>query len=459
MHFSQILLPLAALADAVVSYSSVPLPAGVPRDIVEFRDKHPYKPPAPDCHRKVVTIRASANDLDDVADEFLQGIKDANNGGTLRLEKDKLYVIGKPLDLTFLNDIHVQLEGEILFTNDTAYWQANAYHHPFQNSIMFWKWGGQQIKIYGHGTLNGNAQRWWDEFSGKEILDPANAYLRPILFYAENTTDLSISGIHQKNSPCWTNFVVTSKNVEFENVLVTSRSTNASSLAKNSDFFDSLNVDGLRVKQVWADVGDDCFSPKSNASNIHVDTMYCNGTHGQSIGSLGQYKGEKSFVENVLIENVWMLNGQHGARIKTWAGENVGYGYVNNVTFRNFWQASNEYSAYIDSCYFNIPTATCAQFPSKMNISNILFENFTGYTSGKYGRAVARLTCSSSPDAVCDNIQFKNFNIETPAATSRPSSSATASRATLACPACRPTRPRPRPRSPTSAPSRWRRAP
>jgi galacturan 1,4-alpha-galacturonidase len=41
-------------------------------------------------------------------------------------------------------------------------------------------------------------------------------------------------------------------------------------------------------------------------------------------------------------------------------------------------------------------------------------ENFTGYSSGKYGDAVARLTCSTSKDAVCENIKFKNFNIKTP---------------------------------------------
>lgn len=49
-----------------------------------------------------------------------------------------------------------------------------------------------------------------------------------------------------------------------------------------------------------------------------------------------------------------------------------------------------------------------------MNISNILFENFTGYSSGKYGNAVAKLTCSASPDAVCENIKLKDFNIKTP---------------------------------------------
>lgn len=52
------------------------------------------------------------------------------------------------------------------------------------------------------------------------------------------------------------------------------------------------------------------------------------------MGSLGQYAGEKSFVQDVLIENVWLLNGDNGARIKTWAGPDVGYGFVDNVTFR-----------------------------------------------------------------------------------------------------------------------------
>jgi len=42
----------------------------------------------------------------------------------------------------------------------------------------------------------------------------------------------------------------------------------------------------------------------------------------------------------------------------------------------------------------------------------VLFENFSGYSSGKYGRAVARLTCS--PNAICENIQFKNFTVTSP---------------------------------------------
>lgn len=207
MRFSSLLTALSG----VVAVLALEIPAGVPRSLEEFRVKHPYQRRGATCNRKTVKIRASKNDTDDVADAFLQGLHDANHGGTLYLPKGETFVIGKPLDLTFLDNVHVRLDGEIKFTNDTPFWQANSFRHPFQNSIMFWKWGGKDVKIYGEGVLNGNGQRWWNEFSGLEILDPANAYLRPILFYAENATGLHVEGIHFKDSPCWTTFVVTCK--------------------------------------------------------------------------------------------------------------------------------------------------------------------------------------------------------------------------------------------------------
>jgi hypothetical protein len=110
MRCLQTLSVIGALILATVD--AVTLPAGVPRDISEFRDKHPYTPPKHE-HRKIVQIRASKNDADDVSDEFKKGVRKANGGGTLHLAKGKTYVIGKALDLTGLEDIHVHLEGEI----------------------------------------------------------------------------------------------------------------------------------------------------------------------------------------------------------------------------------------------------------------------------------------------------------------------------------------------------------
>lgn len=73
-----------------------------------------------------------------------------------------------------------------------------------------------------------------------------------------------------------------------------------------------------------------------------------------------------------------------------------------------------DYGIFLDSCYFNKTAEECNKYPSGMDITNIRFENFTGYTSGVYGNAVARLSCSASESAVCSNITLKDFNVETP---------------------------------------------
>jgi galacturan 1,4-alpha-galacturonidase len=104
----------------LTTVNAVSLPARVPRDISEFRDKHPYAPPKHE-HREIVRIRASKNDTDDVSDEFKMGVRKADGGGTLHLAKGKTYVIGKALDLTGLEDIHIHLEGEIRVSTCDAF--------------------------------------------------------------------------------------------------------------------------------------------------------------------------------------------------------------------------------------------------------------------------------------------------------------------------------------------------
>lgn len=110
MHLFKV-LSLAAAA-VITAVQAVSLPPGVPGNVLEFRAKHPYTTPSHGC-RKTITIRASEDEHDDVSEEFKQGILDANNGGTLYLPKGEMFVIGKALDLTGLNDIYVRLDGEI----------------------------------------------------------------------------------------------------------------------------------------------------------------------------------------------------------------------------------------------------------------------------------------------------------------------------------------------------------
>jgi galacturan 1,4-alpha-galacturonidase len=64
------------------------------------------------------------------------------------------------------------------------------------------------------------------------------------------------------------------------------------------------------VTNTRVDIGDDCFSPKPNTSNIFVQNLWCNNTHGVSMGSIGQYSGVQDIIEHAYIENVTLLNGQ-----------------------------------------------------------------------------------------------------------------------------------------------------
>ncbi|CEJ61734.1 Putative Exo-polygalacturonase [Penicillium brasilianum] len=403
------------LVSAVTAVSTGRVPQGA--HVISANDKsalrnvgaHGQKYP----DRRTVTIRPSRNDTDDISDDFLWGIKHANHGGRLLLQKGKTYVIGKKLDLSFLDNVEVQLEGEIKFTDDIKYWQANNFYYSFQKSITFWVWGGKDIKIFGHGTLNGNGQAWYNAFAGREILDSSNTFYRPILFLTDNATRISVEGITQLNSPCWTNFFVRTNDVSFDNVFINAYSTNASALPKNTDGFDSLNVNGLSVTNTRVDIGDDCFSPKPNTSNIFVQNLWCNNTHGVSMGSIGQYSGVMDIIENAYIENVTLLNGQNGARLKAWAGQDVGYGRINNITYRNIHIENTDSPVVLDQCYFNVNATECAAYPSAVNITNVVFDNISGTSSGKNGKVVVDLTCS--PNAVCSDIHLSRINLTSPA--------------------------------------------
>jgi galacturan 1,4-alpha-galacturonidase len=165
------LLALSATLASAASMARDAMPAGAaitPATALEPRGsgKHGHKDKwgcnKPE-YRHTVTIRASKNETDDISADLLWAFHKANRGGTVYLKEGSTYVIGKKLDLSFLNDVHLQLDGELKFTDDIEYWQANNFYYDFQKSITWVVWGGEKIKIYtktGTGVLNGNGQAW-----------------------------------------------------------------------------------------------------------------------------------------------------------------------------------------------------------------------------------------------------------------------------------------------------------
>jgi|SRR5690242_11208151 len=149
--FSVLLVLAASLFSASASdLSGNYIPAGASVHVPRADSFLPRKPREKDnwgnavAHdRKKITIRASKNDTDDISEDFLWALKKANNGGLVHLKKNHKYVIGRKLDLSFLKDVYVNIDGELKYTNDIKYWQANNFYYPFQKSITFTVWGGK----------------------------------------------------------------------------------------------------------------------------------------------------------------------------------------------------------------------------------------------------------------------------------------------------------------------------
>lgn len=134
-------------------------------------------------------------------------------------------------------------------------------------------------------------------------------------------------------------------------MVLTAKSSNSIPV-KNSDGWDTYRSDHVVIQNSVIDNTDDCVSFKPNSTNIVVQGLKCNGSHGISVGSLGQYVEQYDIVENVYIYNNTMSNAGDAARIKVWPGVHSdfepilsgggGSGYVKNITYERYESVNND---------------------------------------------------------------------------------------------------------------------
>jgi galacturan 1,4-alpha-galacturonidase len=263
--------------------------------------------------------------------------------------------------------------------------------------------------------LDGNGQVWYDLYA-KDIL-----ILRPILFGTIGLKGGSISDLKLRYSPQWYNFVANSTDVVFNNIDISGYSQSASP-AKNTDGWDTYRSSNIVIQNSVINNGDDCVSFKPNSTEILVQNLFCNGSHGISVGSLGQYVGETDIIENVLVYNISMYNASDMARIKVWPGSAAalsgdlqgggGTGRVNNITYDTMIIGNVDYAVEITQCYGQKNLTACNQFPSSVTISNVEIRNLKGTTSKKYQPYSGYVVCSS--EKVCDKIQLDDISVTSP---------------------------------------------
>lgn len=142
--------------------------------------------------------------------------------------------------------------------------------------------------------LDGNGQIWYDLYA-------KNIYtLRPILFGTIGLKTGSVSNLYMRYSPQYYNFVANSTNVVFQDIDISGFSQ-SNNTAKNTDGWDTYRSSNVVIQNSNINNGDDCVSFKPNSTGMLVQNLHCNGSHGISVGSLGQYVGEVDIVENVYV--------------------------------------------------------------------------------------------------------------------------------------------------------------
>jgi len=378
--------------------------------------KKPHKqPPPPTPKTQTCYVDSHGDSTKDDSDFVVQAIDDCNNGGHVVFQQGLNYTIGTALNLTYLNNIDIDIQGTIKFTNDTTYWQANSFKFIFQNVTSFWQFGGKDVSIYGGGTIDGNGQTWYDLYA-------KNIYiLRPTLIGVLGLVDSSFSNLNLRYSPTYYYFVANSSNVLFDNLNIAGGST-STNVAKNTDGWDTYRSTDITIQNSYINNGDDCVSFKPNSTNVLVQNLDCIGSHGISVGSLGQYLGEYDIVQNIYVYNISLHNTSDGARIKVWpntpsalSGDlqgGGGAGMVKNITYDTLYIDNVDYAIEVDQCYGQSNLTLCNQFPSAVTISDVIFNNFIGKTSKKYQPEIATFACSSS--TVCNNIMATKINVLSP---------------------------------------------
>jgi galacturan 1,4-alpha-galacturonidase len=175
------------------------------------------------------------------------------------------YFIGTALDLTFLKSIDlgmknfrclhpkliqgIDIQGYVLFSDDTTYWQANSFKFGFQNVTSFFKLGGDDVSIYGGGTLDGNGQAWYDLYASDIYT------LRPVLIGIDGLHNSTISNLVLRYSPEYYHFVANATNVVFDNINI-SGGSKSSNPAKNTDGWDTYRSSDIVIQNSYINNGD-----------------------------------------------------------------------------------------------------------------------------------------------------------------------------------------------------------
>ncbi|RYP24344.1 hypothetical protein DL765_000608 [Monosporascus sp. GIB2] len=195
----------------------------------------------------------------------------------------------------------------------------------------------------------------------------------PFVFW--NISDVNVRTFKELQPSLWAVNIMNGTRMNFNNTLV-----NATSHSAPPNTIRTGNTDGF------------------GESLMSALERYLHRSNGVSIGSLGQYLADRP-VGDVVFDGVSVTRGSQNLRdsayIKTWMGEPVSqdwyesggvprsgsWGLVRNVTFRDFRLPGPNHGPMITQNAGN--NGMGFEGTRKMEVRDVLFENWTGFLAGE----------------------------------------------------------------------------
>ncbi|KAH7108519.1 pectin lyase fold/virulence factor [Auriculariales sp. MPI-PUGE-AT-0066] len=317
----------------------------------------------------VLNYGGKADNTTDVSGPLYNAWLDCRDGGLVYIPPGN-YVMDSWINLRSGNAAGVQLDGII-------------YRRGTDGGTMITIRGCNDFEFFS-GTSKGAIQGGGWEFLKDDLYGPR--FIR-----VEQTHSFSMHGFALVDSPAYYTVFDDVSDGEIYNIImrgITVGMTDGVDLAGSNVWVHDIEITN----------GDECVTVKSGSSNLLIESIHCNISGGNAIGSLGT----GTSISDVLYRNIY-CNQADPAYLKT----NNGSGTVKNIMWDNVIVHGGAYVLALNEGWGEDRGSTGVQ------LTNLTFKNWWGYNSNN-SRAVIRLECD--PDVPCTGITLSNINLWTNAA-------------------------------------------
>lgn len=314
------------------------------------------------------TPTAGGSSSTDDTPAIASAIADCSDG-TIVIPAGTTYYLNSALSFEDCAGCTMELEGTLMTSDDLDYWADQGAIITIESVT-----GASIISTTGQGTFDGNGQAAWDEFAADDSLSRATMLL------IAKSSNVVISNVYFKDAPnVFHSCNDDSTNVEYNNITLYAVSS-SDNVAKNTDGWDIGPATYVSINGANVTNDDDCVAFKPGANYVTVTDITCTGSHGLSVGSLGQSGNDT--VENVYVNGATMINSAKALGIKVYpGGDEYGTASVSNVTWENIVVTDCDYAVQVQSCY-NEDADYCDEYPSNATLTDIVIKGISGSTSG-----------------------------------------------------------------------------